>query len=354
MSQTLHSIIRRIRGGSDEAGPSAQPPPPPPPAVTRVTTELRKARYRFVPPGDPGFRWHGHWAAGNDGAMISKEPGAYVEWVGPVAGAVPVLMCHPWSGILRIEAPGHAQVIDNYAWFPFAKAFPLAPTLRDGPLRIAAIGRNPLARGDEMVVAGLWLPDDTVTETPADDPAAFEELQARMVDNWMENIRRGGRSMEDVNRQREDAYLHRWAEVLPYAPPGSRVLDLGGGFTFGRLYAFWAGQGFDYTAIDIDRRAVETNRANGPSHGFGAERFLHGRNTQLDVPDGSADLVFASHCIEHSDDLPQTSPSCAACCGRAGISSSRCPPRWIARPSTSISSRRTIGWPSPRSRASRW
>lgn len=238
--------------------------------------------------------------------MISKEPGAHVEWVGPVAGAVPVLICHPYSGILWIEAPGHEQVTDNYAWFPCAKAFPLAPTLRDGPLGIAAIGRNPLSRGEEVVVAGLWLPDDAVTETPADDPAAFEALQVRMVDNWMDNIRRAGRSMEEVNQQREGAYLQRWAEALPYAPPGSRVLDLGGGFAFPRLLGYWRAQGYDNTGIDIDHRAVAANREKAPDHGFAPDCFLQGRNTQLDVPDGSADLVFASHCIEHSDDLPQT------------------------------------------------
>lgn len=293
----MSRILKRLLGRPDGASR---------PAVARVTTQLRKARFRFVGPDDPAFRWHGSWGLGGDGAMISKAPGATVDWTGPTDGAVLVLACHPYSGVLRIAAPGHEHLTDNHSWFPFAKAFPLAPGLRTGPLRISVAGRNPLARGEEAVVVGMWLPDAAAGTTPADDPAAFEALQTQMVDNWMENFRRAGLSMEDVNRQRKDAYLHRWSEVLPYAPRGARVLDLGGGFTFARLFAFWRAQDFDYTAIDIDRRAVEANRANGAAHGFAAERFRQGRNTRLDVPDASMDLVFASHCIEHSDDLPQT------------------------------------------------
>jgi SAM-dependent methyltransferase len=275
-------------------------------AVTRVTTEMHKARYRFVPPSDPGFRWQGDWVPGNDSVMISKRSDARVEWTGSVAGAVLVLVCHPYSGVLRIEAPGHTQVIDNYSWFAFAKAFPLAPTLREGPLGISAIGRNPLARGEEVVLAGLWLPDDGGRGMAAEDPAAFEKLQAQMVDNWMENIRRGGGSVEEVTRLRQAAYLHRWREIAPYARVGSRVLDLGAGFIYDDLLEFLVSQGLDYTAIDIDRRVVESNRANGARFGLGPERFLHGPNTQLKVPDACADLIFASHCIEHSEDLPRT------------------------------------------------
>ena len=275
------------------------------PAITGVTTALRKEAYRFVPSEDPGFRYEGKWQPGADGVMISKDPAARVTWTGPVAGAVPVLVCHPFSGVLRFDAPRHAGIVDNHSWFSFLRAFPLAPTLTDGPLRITAIGRNPLAQGREIVLAGIWLPAAAPSVTPH-NPAAFEELQAQMVDNWMDNIRRSGGSVEAVTRQRQAAYLHRWRETLPYAPPGSRVLDLGAGFLYEALFRFFRDSGFDYTAIDIDRRAVDSNRAAGARFGFGAERFLHGRNTQLDVPDDSADLVFASHCIEHSEDLPKT------------------------------------------------
>jgi SAM-dependent methyltransferase len=275
------------------------------PALTRVTTALRKEAHRFVPSDDPRFRFAGQWQSGADGVMISKDPASRVMWTGPVAGAVPVLVCHPFSGVLRFTAPGHAGIVDNYSWFTFLRAFPLAPTLTNGPLEITAIGRNPLAQGQEIVLAGIWLPAEAASVT-APDPAAFEELQAQMVDNWMDNIRRGGGSVEEVTHQRQAAYLHRWRETLPYAPPGSRVLDLGAGFLYEALFRFFRDSGFDYTAIDIDRRAVDSNRAAGARFGFGPERFLHGRNTQLDVPDDSADLVFASHCIEHSDDLPKT------------------------------------------------
>jgi SAM-dependent methyltransferase len=276
-------------------------------AVTRVTPGMRKAHYRFVAASDPGFSYSGAWGTGNDGVMISKAPGAAVTWSGPMQGAIPVLICHPYSGLVRLEASGHAHLTDNYSWFTFARAFPLAPSVQSGPLRITVAGRNPLARGAEVVLAGIWVPrDELATAAPPDDGTAFEELQAQMVDNWMDNIRRGGGSLEDVTRKRQAAYLHRWRETLPYSPPGSRVLDLGAGFLYDALFAFFRDSGFDYTAIDIDRRAVEGNRATGAHFGFGWERFLHGRNTQLDVPDNSADLVFASHCIEHSEDLPQT------------------------------------------------
>ena len=275
------------------------------PAIARVTTALRKEAYRFVPSDDPRFGFEGKWQPGAEGVMISKDRASRVTWTGPVAGAVLVLICHPFSGVLRFDAPGHAGIVDNHSWFTFLRAFPLAPTLTRGPLRIEAIGRNPLAQGQEIVLAGIWLPAEAASIT-APDPAAFEALQAQMVDNWMDNIRRGGGSVEAVTRQRQAAYLHRWRETLPYVQPGSRVLDLGAGFLYDALLGFLREHGFDYTAIDIDRRAVDSNRTAGARFGFGPERFLHGRNTQLDVPNDSADLVFASHCIEHSDDLPKT------------------------------------------------
>jgi SAM-dependent methyltransferase len=277
-----------------------------PSTVTRVTPDIRKARHRFVPASDHGFAYSGAWGTGHDGVMISKEPDAQVIWNGPVQGAILVLVCHPYSGVIGIEAPGHAHVTDNHHWFTFARAFPLSPTVRGGPLRISVVGRNPLARGAEVVLAGIWLPQGDPVAAPVEDATAFEDLQAQMVDNWMDNIRRGGGSVEAVTRKRQAAYLHRWRETLPYAPPNSSVLDLGAGFLYEDLFRFFRENDFDYTAIDIDRRAVDSNRANGAPFGFGPERFLHGRNTQLDVPDGSADLVFASHCIEHSDDLPRT------------------------------------------------
>lgn len=275
------------------------------PALARVTAALRKECHRFVPSGDPRFRFEGTWQPGAAGVMISQDPASRVTWTGPVAGAVPVLARHPFSGVVRFEAPGHAAFADNHAWFPSFRAFPLAPTLTSGPLEIAAVGRNPLARGREIVLAGIWLPMEDAPAATA-DPAAFAALQTRMVDDWLEDIRRSGRDVAEVSRAREGAYLRRWAEVLPYAPPGARVLDLGGGFAFPALFAFWHRHGIDYTGIDIDHRAVDANRAKAAAHGMSPERFLQGTNTRLDLPDRSQDLVFSSHCLEHSDDLPRS------------------------------------------------
>lgn len=275
------------------------------PALAPVTVALRKECHRFVPPGDPRFRFEGTWRPGDAGVMIAQDPASRVAWTGPVAGAVPVLARHPFSGVVRFEAPGHAAFADNHASFPSLRAFPLAPTLTTGPLEIAAVGRNPLAQGQEIVLAGIWLPMEAAPAAGA-DPAAYAALQTRMVDDWLEDIRRSGRDVEEVSRARERAYLGRWAEVLPYAPPGTRVLDLGGGFAFPALFAFWHRHGIDYTGIDIDHRVVDANRAKAAEHGLPPERFLQGINTRLDLPDGSQDLVFSSHCLEHTDDLPRS------------------------------------------------
>ena len=174
------------------------------PAITRVTTALRKEAHRFIPSDDSRFRFEGAWQRGGGGVMIAKTPASRVTWTGPVNGAVPVLVCHPFSGVLRVTAPGHAGIVDNYSWFTFLRAYPLAPTLTDGPLDITAIGRNPLAQGQEIVLAGIWLPAEAPS-VPSPNPAAFEALQAQMVDNWMDNIRRGGGSVEEVTRQRHGA-----------------------------------------------------------------------------------------------------------------------------------------------------
>jgi SAM-dependent methyltransferase len=267
---------------------------------------MRKAQYRFLSASDTRFSYEGAWALGGDAAMISKDPDASVTWRGPLEGAIPVLICHPYSGIVSLEAPGHEHLSDNYAWFSFARAFPLAPTVREGPLRLRSVGRNPLSKGAEIVLSGIWIPESLEVSALPLEPAAFEALQAQMVDNWMDNIRLSGKSLETVTQQRQAAYLHRWRETLPYARPGASVLDLGAGFLYAALFEFFVENRFDYRAIDIDRRAVASNREAGAAYGFEPERFMHGSNVQLDVPDSSVDLVFASHCIEHSDDLAAT------------------------------------------------
>jgi SAM-dependent methyltransferase len=272
--------------------------------VIPVSASLQKKGFSFIAADDRRFSYRGRWEQGADGVMIGKEPKALCRWFGPMQGAVLVLVCHPFSGIIRMTANRSHHLADNYSWFSFWKAFPIRAEV--GPLTISIAGKNPHARGAELVVAGIFLPDAQANNVETRDSYDFEKLQAQMVDNWMENIRKDGRDVMAVTRNRQTTYLQRWKEVLPYAQPGARVLDIGAGFLYAELFYFLRQQDFDYTAIDIDRRAILANQNAAEGFGFSPNSFVQGLNTKLAVSSESVDLVFSSHCLEHSEDLCQT------------------------------------------------
>lgn len=288
--------------------------------ITKITPELRKDTYQFVRPTDTRFAWSGDWMVGSDGCVISKSDDATCIWSGVVENVVLALVCHDFSGIISLELGGNFEennrknqyFMDNYSWFSYWKGVYFCQTQPSGRyIRISAVGRNPLSKGEEIVIAGIFIPKSNsefgdVIENSSPTDQDFEKLQSQMVDNWVRNIVDSGKSVEEVTRNRQAAYLKRWAEILPYIGQKSNVLDIGAGFLFYGLFEFFIKNNINYTAIDIDRRAVESNRENGSRFGFRESNFLHGTNSKLDIESDSHDLIFSSHCIEHSDDLYAT------------------------------------------------
>lgn len=108
---------------------------------------------------------------------------------------------------------------------------------------------------------------------------------------------------EAASNQRQAAYLHRWQEALAYVNPGASLLDIGAGWPIERVWNAILSRNIAYHVLDIgpDEVAEWKTRFN-----LSDAAAKVGLNTELDFPDASFDVVFSSHCIEHSDNLAKT------------------------------------------------
>jgi len=134
----------------------------------------------------------------------------------------------------------------------------------------------------------------------------FAVRQARMTEQWYENVRRKHANVGAYVNTRQTAYLGRWQEALRYIRPGSRILDIGGGNIFPVLLHTIRERCLDYWYLDVDPGSVQHARALTEEFGMDPTRCGLGLNDRLDFPDASFDAVFSSHCIEHSPDLGST------------------------------------------------
>lgn len=114
-------------------------------------------------------------------------------------------------------------------------------------------------------------------------------------------------SSGELMKQREDAYLNRWKEALVYIKEGAPVLDIGGGWPIKIVWdVVLKEHGIDYHFLDIDEGIVAMARQWLPSYERPATNAVVGTNVVLPFSDGQFDVVFSSHCIEHSPNLART------------------------------------------------
>lgn len=134
----------------------------------------------------------------------------------------------------------------------------------------------------------------------------FAERQAAMTATWYEGVKAREVDVDAYIARRHAAYLDRWKEASRFIAPGARVLDIGGGNLFPRLFEHFESARIEYWYCDVDTSAVENSRRLGSSMGVPSGRFKQSFNDKLDYPEGHFDCIFSSHCIEHSIDIAAT------------------------------------------------
>lgn len=134
----------------------------------------------------------------------------------------------------------------------------------------------------------------------------FAKRQAEMTSGWADGVRARHGNPEAYYQVRRNAYLRRWKEGLRLVEDGSRVLDIGGGNLFPQLFELLRRRNLDYWYIDVDETAVRSSADIGSEFGFDHSHFSKGFNDVLEHADETFDVVFSSHCIEHSFALDTT------------------------------------------------
>jgi SAM-dependent methyltransferase len=134
----------------------------------------------------------------------------------------------------------------------------------------------------------------------------FAQLQAAMTRDWHERLKQSGVNVEEYVKGRERAYQRRWREALVYTEGPSTILDIGGGNIHEGIFGMLRSEGHTYYGIDIDQTIIEANRIRGARHGIPENHFAVGENTSFPFEGIQFDLVFSSHCLEHSLDIKQS------------------------------------------------
>jgi SAM-dependent methyltransferase len=98
----------------------------------------------------------------------------------------------------------------------------------------------------------------------------------------------------------------RWKEAGRYIGSGARILDIGGGYLYEDLLAYFRAMDWDYWYTDVGREETAHARRLARKFGIDPEHFTTAMNHELDYASGLFDAVFSSHCIEHSMNLKLT------------------------------------------------
>ena len=138
------------------------------------------------------------------------------------------------------------------------------------------------------------------------DRSEFGRRQAEMTAKWYEGVKARVGNVEDYIATRHEAYLGRWKESSRFISPGAKLLDIGGGNLFPSLINYIKSLNIDYHYIDVDAEAAAASTKLAVEMGFDEKKFACGLNDKLNYPDSYFDVVFSSHCIEHSIDLEST------------------------------------------------
>lgn len=138
------------------------------------------------------------------------------------------------------------------------------------------------------------------------DRNEFGRRQAAMTANWYEGVKARVSDIDAYIATRHAAYIGRWREAGRFITPGSKLLDVGGGNLFPNLLNYLKELNVDYHYIDVDPAAAAGSKKLAIEMGFDGNQFTCGLNDKFDYPDAHFDVVFSSHCIEHSINLAST------------------------------------------------
>lgn len=138
------------------------------------------------------------------------------------------------------------------------------------------------------------------------DRANFAASQVGMSSTWLENLKKRNLNVEEYIAGRNAAYLMRWQEALKYVKRGSKLLDIGGGNVSPDIFRLISNSEIDYFYLDIDEGVMNNTAIIASEFGFPRVNFQTGFNDSLPFERESFDVIFSSHCIEHSFDLEAT------------------------------------------------
>jgi len=289
---------------------------------------FRKAEYTFVPFSEiPAIEFEGHWEY-RDGHAIGLDATAAIQIdLAKTSSVVGLFVNHDWSGKIKVTVnERETDCFDLYSPIHYRRCLPLFSAMEPSraTLKITSLGGNPYSRSNQTVFLGIFLLNDEATAlldptrrsgessdthdaSGQESAADFVELQVHMVDRYRQKIADQGLRFEEEAKRRWSKYRMRFGEMLVYTSPGDRVLDIGAGYMEPEfLKSVILAQQLDYWAQDIDPRAIEHNRATFAVCGVEPDQAREGKNTDLQYPDNFFDIVFSSHCLEHSDDLYTT------------------------------------------------
>jgi SAM-dependent methyltransferase len=281
---------------------------------------LRKKDYAFVAyPDLPGLTLSGQWLHREGHAIAVGEASLRMRFqaVTKVFGR---FVRHDWSGKIKVAVNGQERdCFDLFSHYRFEQCLPLAADAeaRQCTIDITSLGRHPASRAQQIVFLGVVLPRDEAAPylesperrktSPVQPDPSFYDLQAGMVDRYADAIVARGAELEQVSERRWGKYRRRYSEMLVYASPGDKLLDVGAGFLREDfLRDTIIPSGVEYWIQDIDQRVVDEDRAVFARCGLDPKHAQQGVNSALPYPDNSFNLVFSSHCLEHSDDVDLT------------------------------------------------
>ncbi len=117
-----------------------------------------------------------------------------------------------------------------------------------------------------------------------------------------EALERGFDLMQDRTRR----YVRRWREALAHVGERASVLDIGAGWMPPEVFDLLIGQHrLDYHAFDLDPTTVRELAELMAPVGLHRENFRSGEVSSLPF-EKDFELVFSSHCLEHSVDIVST------------------------------------------------
>jgi SAM-dependent methyltransferase/tetratricopeptide (TPR) repeat protein len=250
------------------------------------------------------------WEAREDHAVGGGE-GAALRWQATGKRGYALLTHFPWGGKVAVFVNRELRdIADLYSHGKYVEPLELfhAETARAVEVELRVVGRNPLAKADQLALYGFLVEREELAEPPrVETEDGFVAVQKQQVVNWLESIKRRGLTLEEVTEQRKGAYTLRVGEALAFMKRGGRVLDLGCGYVFKEILRdVVLTRGIEYWLQDIDPEVCAANRQLFGELGLAADHVYCNDNTNLPYPDGLFDGVFSSHCLEHSKDVERT------------------------------------------------